>query len=979
MMMAWNCRGIGSPSAIQHLKDLVWEHQPDVMFLSETKAKKRKMLKVQKQIKYQGMEVVDPIGRSGGLALFWKEGVDLEILIANKNHISGKISNYPANKDWFFSFVYGHPVSHHRKIVWNDLRNFAGVVEGPWALMGDFNAIMAVEEKNGGNEIITSSMKEFNDLIQELGLFDLGFTGPKFTWCNNRSVGNQILERLDRVLGSEDWVKLFPTCVVKSLSNASSDHLVLTVSLNQKEEGGPKPFRFFDMWLKKKSCKEVIAKAWKSRTEGGLDEVVKEKMDQTRKHLRIWNKKEFGNIFFEKRKIERELNTLLEDMNDENYVKWQGKREELAKVIEMEESYWQQNSSGNPSLKEGGRSSRYFHLSTIYRRRRNRIYRIKNEEGEWKDKREEVNKVFLDYFQKVFTSEEVEEDGELLELFQPVVSDEDNVSMVEIPLEEEIWKVIKSMGALKAPGPDGFQGIFYKACWEIVKDDVIALVQEFFRSGTMPAEINETFIALIPKVADPDCPSKFRPIALCNFIYKIITKILANRLKPQLDNIVSPHQAAFVKGRCIGDNASVVQEIFANMKKMKRKKQGWMAVKMDMAKAYDRVEWGFLEKILEKLGFCEKWRQLVHQCLSSITFRVMINGTPSEEFKSTRGIRQGDPLSPYLFIIMAESLSRLVIKGEQEGVVSGIKIRRKGPAISHLLYADDLILFCKASLDEAGNLLDILKRYCGDSGQAVNFSKSSAYFSTNVHSRHQKILLRMWKVKRFHEKEKYLGNPVLLSRKKREDFDYILSKVQSRIAGWMAKTLSQAGRAILIKAVVETIPIYTMSTNLLPVSICDEIDQMKRNFFWDGTFGSKAIHTMPWGSLVMARGMGGLGFRNTRDMNIAMLTKHWRKIATDQTHWADFFKGMYPKWKKIWYGEEKGKGDMSYFWRGVVKAAANFRKGALYKVGNGEKIKILEDPWLKLNGNVRKISEIDMEVTCDKVWVSELMENGNWN
>jgi hypothetical protein len=191
-------------------------------------------------------------------------------------------------------------------------------------------------------------------------------------------------------------------------------------------------------------------------------------------------------------------------------------------------------------------------------------------------------------------------------------------------------------------------------------------VQNFFRSGFLLKELNHTHLALIPKIENPSKVSHFRPISLSNFAYKIISKILANRLKPLLKKIISPHQSAFLQGRSIHDNSILAHELFHSMKK-KRGRGGLMALKLDMEKAFDRLEWSFLAKVFSCLGFSAHWIQLIQQCISTVSFSLLLNGSPFGKFFPGRGIRQGDPLSPFLFILGMEALSRLFIKEEQLG------------------------------------------------------------------------------------------------------------------------------------------------------------------------------------------------------------------------------------------------------------------------------------------------------------------------
>jgi hypothetical protein len=230
-----------------------------------------------------------------------------------------------------------------------------------------------------------------------------------------------------------------------------------------------------------------------------------------------------------------------------------------------------------------------------------------------------------------------------------------------------------------------------------VGTDVSTTCLNCVRTDKILNSINYTHITLVPKIANPDSMSQFRPISLCNVIYKIVSKMLTNRLKWVLPRIISESQSAFVPGRHITDNVLIAFEMLHYMKSKRRGLTTHLAAKLDMSKAYDRVEWDYLKAIMMKMGFNQVWVDLIMECVTSVSYSVLVNGKPTGVIKPTRGIRQGDPLSPYLFLICAEGLSSLLRKAEQERSMQGLVISRGGPCISHLFFADDSVLFCRAT------------------------------------------------------------------------------------------------------------------------------------------------------------------------------------------------------------------------------------------------------------------------------------------
>jgi hypothetical protein len=261
---------------------------------------------------------------------------------------------------------------------------------------------------------------------------------------------------------------------------------------------------------------------------------------------------------------------------------------------------------------------------------------------------------------------------------------------------EEVERALFQMAPNKAPGVDGFNAGVFQAHWQLIKPSVLSAVLGFLNGGELPAEVNKTLLVLIPKINNPQELSQFRPISLCNVLYKICSKTMANCLRCILDDIISEEQSAFIPGRLITDNVLIAYECIHYLRG-KKGKSGDCATKLFMAKAYDRVEWNYLMAIMSALGFPESWCSLVMKCISSVSFSVRVNGVFSESFKPTRGIRQGDPMSPYLFLLCAEGLSSMVKSIGPTYVSRGVRVGRHAPWVSHLLFADDCLIFAQAS------------------------------------------------------------------------------------------------------------------------------------------------------------------------------------------------------------------------------------------------------------------------------------------
>ena len=215
-------------------------------------------------------------------------------------------------------------------------------------------------------------------------------------------------------------------------------------------------------------------------------------------------------------------------------------------------------------------------------------------------------------------------------------------------------------------------------------------------------------------------------------------------------------------------------------------------------------------------------------CISSVSFEVLVNGGKTDHFKPSRGLRQGDPLSSYLFILGQEVLSRILDYELAQNNISGIKASIRGPSISHVMYADDIIMFSKASKKEATNFIKCVDKYCRWSGQKINNNKSGVFFSKNTPGQNRRMIKGLLQMKGLKIDAIYPGSPLFRSRAPSKDFKFLQEKLESKLMGWRSRCLSWAGRSTLIKFVAQALPNYTMSAFSVPNTICDKLDTLTR-------------------------------------------------------------------------------------------------------------------------------------------------------
>ncbi|CAL1380641.1 unnamed protein product [Linum trigynum] len=306
----------------------------------------------------------------------------------------------------------------------------------------------------------------------------------------------------------------------------------------------------------------------------------------------------------------------------------------------------------------------------------------------------------------------------------------------------DIHKAVFDKKPFQAPGPDGFQAIFYQQAWKVVGKDLSEMAISFFEHGNLPLAVLESTVVLIPKVEEPESVTQLRPISLNNVSLKAITKAMTSRLKSVMRTLVSPRQSSFIPGRQTMDNIVVVQEVVHSLRKRKGRKGG-MVVKIDLEKAYDRLRWDFLRDTLIEVGLPSSWIRCIMYCVQQNRMRILWNGELLEAITPSRGVRQGDPLSPYLFVLCMERLSHRIDKAVRDKLWNPIRLSPNGPALTHLFFADDLVLFAEAKISQVKIIKQCLDEFCESSGQRVNFAKSIIYISPNIHhARAQRLSTR---------------------------------------------------------------------------------------------------------------------------------------------------------------------------------------------------------------------------------------------
>jgi hypothetical protein len=502
-------------------------------------------------------------------------------------------------------------------------------------------------------------------------------------------------------------------------------------------------------------------------------------------------------------------------------------------------------------LRQGDANSGYFHASIKMRRRRNSILALKVG-SRWVEDVQDVRKEIVEYFREHF-AERVEDRPTLDGVPLPSISEGEAGSLIVPFTVEEIRRVVVESDGTKSPGPDGFNFSFYKRFWELVKGEVGTMFNQFFHSATLPRCFSSYFITLIPKVPSPTRIGDFRHISLLGSLYKLVAKALASRLSTVMDKLISSNQSAFLKGRQLVDGVVAVNEVIDAARKAKK---DCLIFKVDFEKAYDFVSWSFLEYMMQRLGFSLKWCRWIRACVCYGNLSVLVNGCPTEEVNIQRGLKQGDPLAPFLFLLVVEGLSGLVRSAEARGLYHGVKVGNSDLSISHLQYADDTLFLGEASMANLWSLKTILRCFELASGLKVNFAKSYV-MGVNVGAGFLGLAERFLHCRVGSVPFTYLGLPVGANPRLERTWQPLLQLLESRLGSWGNRYVSLGGRVVLLNSVLNAIPIFYLSVMKMPTKVWKHIVRLQREFLWGGTKRSGSIPWVAWSVVCKPKREGG--------------------------------------------------------------------------------------------------------------------------
>lgn len=717
-----------------------------------------------------------------------------------------------------------------------------------------------------------------------------------------------------------------------------------------KVDFGPSPFKFYNYWLGDPELEGIVSNAVKLQLGGIKGDIrLANLLREVKKRIKLWRKriKAADDVLVGSlSKIVEDLDkkaecSALSDIEKKIRVDTRGQ----LRLLEVSKAKELHQKARIRWLKYGDENTSYFHHIINLNKASNRINGLMIN-GLWSSDPIAIKNELFRLFKKQF-SEAMRRRPSFHNYGLKQLKQEETTMLIEPFGEDEVWRAIKDCDGNKAPGPDGFSLKFFKKFWADLKPFVLSAMMEFHSSGLISEGCNPSFVALIPKKADPQGMNDYRPISLIGAFYKIVAKVLASRLKLVLDGMISQTQSAFVGGRYILDNPIILSETISWAKRTKYK---LLIYKVDFEKAYDSLNWKFLFNMMGFMGFSEVWIKWIKGCLISGKGSVLVNGSPTNEFRFKRGLRQGDPLSPFLFTIATEVIDMLMRRAVDLGLFHGVKLSDTGPCISHISYADDVVFIGEWSDYNAVSLKRFLRCLSLVSGLKVNHNKCKV-FGVGVDNQET---IRMANFLRcdvgvfpFH----YLGVPIGVNMKRSSLWQPVIEKFKSKLTSWKAKYLSFAGRATLVKAVLGSLPSYYLSLFLAPKCVIKKMEGLRRDFLWGKVGTRQKIRWVRWDRVTKPKKVGGLGIGGLEDFNIAMLSKWWWRIKENPNHlWAQVIFAIHGS-KKI-DNMVPVKRSITGVWKDIAsmddvlaKLGINIKDKLTVKLGNGGKVRFWTDIW----------------------------------
>ncbi|XP_056862412.1 uncharacterized protein LOC130510091 [Raphanus sativus] len=787
----------------------------------------------------------------GKIWLVWHPSLLVTIISKSLQMITAEVTWPSLQTNVFISVVYASNDPKERSLLWSELTDLAtsqGMDDKPWLILGDFNQIRDPMEHSLPPTLnMDKRIREFNQCLLDASVEDLNFRGTTFTWWNKRKLA-PLAKKLDMSLVNDEWYNIFPSSVAFVGTPGFSDHAVITVVLEPQKIRSKKPFRFYNYLTLNSDFLATVCTNWYSFNVTGSA--------MYRGHNYSGIEKKTAQAQERLQQAQQAMLSLPSSSNAAIELQAQHEWEELSVA---ETAFFYQKTSIN-WLQYGDGNSRLFHRYAASRQAINHIHFLLTDTGDRVETQDGIQALCIDYFHELLGSQVAEPmfiQSDLDLLFDFKCSADEVMSFQKPFSAEDIKDAFFSLPKNKSGGPDGYSSEFFMATWSVVGAEVTEAIFEFFKSGKILKQWNAANLVLIPKKLNAAVTTDFRPISCLNTVYKVIAKLLASRLKEILPAVVSNSQSAFLPGRLLAENVLLATELVNGYNTQALSPRG--ILKVDLRKAFDCVRWDFLLAALRAIAIPESYICLISECLSTASFSVSVNGATRGFFQSTKGIRQGDPLSPYLFVLAMEGLSRLLLSRYEEGLI-GYHPGTVNLKISHLMFADDVMVFFDGTSSSLHGISECLDDFATWSGLQMNPSKTELFTSGIDQTESAAIVSYGFPSGKF--PVRYLGLPLMSRKLKISEYAPLVTKITARFQSWSAKILSFAGRLQLLKTVIFGIVSFWLSAFILPKGCIKSIESLCSRFLWSGNIEKRGVAKIAWTTVCLPKDEGGLDLRN---------------------------------------------------------------------------------------------------------------------